>query len=338
MIRKLAYSAGGLAIALSSQAFSTYIIFFYVDGAKLPVYLAGMAMLIYSVWNAINDPIAGLISDSTHSRWGRRLPYLVASALPFGLVFFLLWVPPFSGLDQPFLLFLYFVVLVCLFDGLNAVIGVNWAALFPEMFHSLKERVEINSYRQAFGLTGILFGLALPPLFFGSVGWGWMGAIFGLAIFLILVVAIAGSRERKEFSREHSLSLIQELKATFKNRSFLTFVLANLFVQYAVTTSLAVMPFFAKYVLGANPQTVALILAAAFLPAIPMLFFWRIIAGRLGAKPVFLTAQILLALFLLPLFYIKSLGFILLDAALISAAMAGYLLTTDVLIADIIDE
>src|SRR3989338_3166826 len=162
MFKKLAYSFGAVATALSYQAFSTYIIFFYVDSMKLPPYLAGIGMLIYAVWNAVNDPIAGFISDHTRTRWGRRIPYIALGIIPFGLVYFLLWIPPFGAIDQVFWLFLYFTVFICLFDGFYTVTVLNWASLYPEMFSSLKERAEVNAFRQTFGMIGLLLGVALP--------------------------------------------------------------------------------------------------------------------------------------------------------------------------------
>ena len=137
---KFAYSFGAVATALSYQAFSTYIIFFYVDVVKLPPYLAAIAMMIYAVWNAINDPLAGYISDHTRSKWGRRIPYIAFGAIPFGLVYFLLWTPPFWDFTQVTLLFFYFLVFICLFDGFYTFTVLNWASLFPEMFSGLKER------------------------------------------------------------------------------------------------------------------------------------------------------------------------------------------------------
>lgn len=338
MINKLAYSFGAVATALSYQAFSTYIIFFYVDVMKLPVRLAGIGMLIYAAWNAVNDPIAGFISDNTRTRRGRRIPYLAFGAIPFGIVYFLLWIPPFSGLYQSFSLFLYFTFFICLFDGFYTLTVLNWAALYPEMFPSLRERAEVNSYRQSFGMFGLLIGIALPPLIYGSLGWGIMGAAFGALITLSLLIAIRGSSEKKEFIPDRPLGLLPALKATLNNRSFLSFAFANLFVQYTFTLLLATVPFFAKYILKANPQEITSILAAAFLTAIPMLFVWRFLTVKFGAKKCFMASMLVLALFLIPLFFIKSFGLVLLTSALIGIGLAGFILISDVIISDVIDE
>lgn len=335
---KLAYSFGAVATALSYQAFSTYIIFFYVDVVKLPAHLAAIAMVIYGIWNAINDPLAGFISDHTRSRWGRRIPYIAAGAIPFGLIYYLLWVPPFTGVDQTMSLFFYFVIFICLFDGLYTVTILNWAALFPEMFSSLKERSQVNAFRQTFGMLGLMLGIAAPPLIYGSIGWGWMGLIFGAVISGALLVTLWGSREHMRYSHEKQLSAWKSFKATFKNRSFMTFVFSNLFVQYTFTIILATLPFFTKYVLDVGTQQTAAILAVAFLSAIPALYVWGALTVRFGAKRCFMAAMAVLALFISPLLFVNSFWGTLVTSALAGIGLAGFILIVDVLISDVIDE
>ncbi|MGB9613428.1 MAG: MFS transporter, partial [Candidatus Margulisiibacteriota bacterium] len=269
---------------------------------------------------------------------GRRIPYLAFGAIPFGIVYFLLWTPPFGGIEQVRLLFLYFVVFICLFDGLYTLTILNWASLYPEMYPSLEERAQVNAYRQSFGMLGLLLGVALPPLIYSTWGWKTMGAIFGAIITLALLIALWGSHERKEFSLDQPLSLGQALKATFKNRSFLIFVFANLLVQYTFTMILATVPFFAKYVLNADPVATTMILAAAFLTAIPALFVWRWLTLKFGAKVCFMLSMVSLALFLFPLLYLQTYATALLVSSMIGFGLAGFILVSDVIISDVIDE
>lgn len=340
MIRKLAYSLGGLAVTLPATVFTTYLIYFYVDIIKLPVYLAGIAMLVYAAWSLVNDPLAGFISDRTRTPYGRRLPYLAFGLVPFGLFFFLLWLPPFRGLDQYQLLFIYFLFIVCLYEGLSAVIGINWSSLFPEMFSGLSERLEVNSYRQFFGLLGIVFGIGLPPFLYGRWGWGGMGALISVGMVLVLFLSLLASREHYEWVRKPRLPFWPALQASLLNRSFLTFVTANLLIQYALIMVLAATPFYAKYILKAQPEAITAILLIGFLAALPMLIMWRRLARMVGAKRVLIAILALFALALVPFFYINGLddGRIAWVAVLIGAAVAGYLLVADVMLADIIDE
>ena len=77
----IAYSVGSLGAALAMQCFNTFAPIFYIDTLKLPPALFGIAMAVYAIWNAINDPLAGQISDRTRTRWGRLIPYIMFLAV-----------------------------------------------------------------------------------------------------------------------------------------------------------------------------------------------------------------------------------------------------------------
>jgi GPH family glycoside/pentoside/hexuronide:cation symporter len=98
--QKLLYSLGSLGVALSYQAFGTYIQFLYIDILGVKASLIGLGWSVYGIWNAVNDPLAGYWSDNTKTRWGRRIPWIVSAFVPVGLLFYLLWAAPLHG-DAP---------------------------------------------------------------------------------------------------------------------------------------------------------------------------------------------------------------------------------------------
>jgi GPH family glycoside/pentoside/hexuronide:cation symporter len=325
-----------VATALSYQAFSTYIIFFYVDVLRLEARLAAIAMLIYGVWNAVNDPIAGFISDSTKTRWGRRLPYILFGSIPFGFAYFLLWAPPFTSADMT-ALFLYFLLFICLFDTMYTIVVINWASLYPEMYPTLRERAQVNSYRQTFGMVGLIIGIALPPLIFSAIGWAKMGAVFGAIIAVAYLVALAGSRENMKYSSKKPLPLMKAISATFRNMPFMIFVSSNLLIQYAFTMVLAMIPFYAKYVLNAGATETSLILLSAFVIAMPMMFVWRALVVRFGAKSCYMAAILIFIIMLIPFLLIDNIGAAIISSGILGAGLSGIILLSDVLISDVID-
>jgi GPH family glycoside/pentoside/hexuronide:cation symporter len=335
-LKKICYSFGAVATALSYQAFSTYIIFFYVDVLRLEARLAAAAMLIYGIWNAINDPIAGFISDSTRTKWGRRIPYILFGAIPFGAAYFLLWTPPFSS-SSMMSLFFYFLFIICLFDGLYTVVVLNWASLYPEMYPTLKERAQVNSYRQTLGMIGLVIGVALPPLIYSTIGWAKMGAIFGAIIAIAYLVTLAGSREDPKYSSDKPLPFSAAVSATFRNLPFIAFVTSNLLIQYAFTMVLAIIPFYAKYVLSASALETSLILASALVIAIPLMFVWRALSVKYGAKSAYLSAIIIFLIGLVPFLFISGIGSAVVSSGFLGIGLAGIILLSDILISDVID-
>lgn len=335
--RKLAYSLSAFAAALAYQSFAIYLIFFYVDVMKLPPSLAAIGMMIFGVWNAINDPLFGFISDHTRTRWGRRIPYIAFGLLPFGLCYFLLWIPGFRELNQSFQLFLYFLAVICLFDGFYSMIAINLSALYPEMFNNLKERAEVNSMRQAFWMVGIGVGMIFPPLIYSRWGWWWLGVIFAPIITLCFLVALWGCRENLVYSQEPQPGFVDSIRATFKNYPFWLFATADLLTQYALTMVLASFPFYSKYVLQLKTEQTVSFMALAFLAAILSLQIWRRLLLRYGTRRCWWVALLLLMVALFPCLFAQDLNPILISVFLIGIGLGGVLLLEDILLSDIID-
>jgi GPH family glycoside/pentoside/hexuronide:cation symporter len=348
---KIAYGVGNLGQALFFNSVQTFLIFFYTDTVRLDPKLVGLAFAIsYGVWNAINDPLIGVLSDRTRTRWGRRIPYIALGTPLTFLLFVLVWSPPLGGhpLTNPSHtgIFIYFAVIIALFDLANTAVSVTYTALFPEAFEDLKERTEVSIYRQVAAMVGTALGLAIMPVIvgvlserFGDLG-GWTGAgvILGLIGGGAFGVSLLGSRERKEVSEQEALPLITAFKETFTNRSFLAFVGANLMICYIWSWLSAMVPFFTKYVLGVAEEQMSLIFLGMFVAAILFYPLWRWVALRLGSKRTLALALTLFVTFMLLVLVVGNLGQAFVMMLLVGAANSGITLVRDIVLSDVIDE
>ena len=106
---KVLYGFGSMAFGIKDNAFAYFLLFVYVQVFGLSPDLAGLAILLMLVFDAISDPLVGYFSDNTRTKWGRRHPYIYLSALPVCVSFFVLWIPPLDLSQSELFMYLLFV-------------------------------------------------------------------------------------------------------------------------------------------------------------------------------------------------------------------------------------
>ena len=342
--RKLLYAFGMFGVTLSYQAFTGWIQFYYLDILRLAPAAMSVAWVIFTLWNMINDPVAGQLSDNTRTRWGRRIPWIAGLSIPLGISFYLLWaVPPgligenaalFSGL------WWYFLAVLLIFDTLWSAITINYVALFPEMFPKQSERASVSGWRQAFTIMALILAIVLTKDIAERIGWAKMGMLFGSITTLAFLISLLGSKERPEnHTDEPSVPFIDALRYTFRNRSFLWFVFMNLMVEFTLLVLPAVVPLYAKYVLGVTDGLLqGLLSGAAFLTAIPAFVLWTWAAKRWETRTVLMASMLAFGLLLLPLLVVQNYTQAILTTATLGVGLAGLLMLRDIMLADIVDE
>lgn len=336
--KKTAYAIGNLGASVSYQAVSTYIQFFYLDVMRLAPGLMALAMTIFAIWNSINDPLAGALSDRTRTRWGRRIPYILFGTLPMAIFFVMLWRVPDFFAGDPFALFLYLVTMLFLFDTTHTVVTLNYAALFPEMYTTLSDRAQMSSWRQIFAVIGTALGIALPPVLYATFGWGAFALFIGVITAVTLYISLLGSHERALQAGQDSLPLRAALKATFRNRSFAAYMGMQVMLQFAFLLIMAAIPFYAKYVLNASESITSLLLGATLVVAGVLLLVWGRIAARFGARTTMLAALGVFGVALIPFLFVDSVGGTLLTTAAAGIGLSGVMIIPDIMLSDVIDE
>lgn len=346
------YASGSLATAVSYQAFSTYIQFLYIDVYGLRAAWVGLTWSIYGLWNAVNDPLAGYLSDRTQTRWGRRIPWIAGSFIPLSITFYLLFVPP-DGLtaSADVSLLLYFLFFVLAFDLLWTIAVMNWTALFPEMVPDARQRANVSAWRQIFSVIGLLVGVALPPILAGE-DWSGVSVVAGLVAVVTAVffaLSLLGSRERPEFTADEPLPLREALRATMANRDFLIFLGANLTVQFVFLALASTTPFYTKYALRVQSDVSlggltldvglqnSLFLGTAFIVALLAMPLWNKFTQRRGAWQMLRLCCLTAAASLLAFFLANDFYSGLLVVTIFGFNLAGLLMLTDLLIADLVD-
>lgn len=301
-LKYISYSMGNFANTIAYQVFGNRIQFYYVDILGLNAATAGVLWTIYGLWNAINDPLMGQVSDRTRSRFGRRVPYVAFGAIPLGLSFFFLWTPP--G-HSPWMLAAYFLMILFIFDTLYSLTIIAYNALFPEVAPTVHDRVDLSATREILATVALLLSYILAPIIAEEVGYVIMGAIMGGLIGLGYLIAMIGVKENPiDESKEENLGLLHSLKIVLSSIPFRWFLGANIAKEYIWLVLGAMLPFWRKYALGIqSPVDVfgaelgpgdaeAVLLGLAIVLAIPCLLIWRPIVLKLGYRRTWILAAL----------------------------------------------
>jgi GPH family glycoside/pentoside/hexuronide:cation symporter len=251
---KLFYGLASLGTATISSIFAALLPIFYQDYLGLTARWIGIASVIYAVWNAINDPLFGFITDSTHSKLGRRIPYMRFTAPFLGLTFILVWFAP-QGAGEP-ALFWWMLVTMLLYDTCYTIIGLVHGALMPELSESDVERNQLSISSALFGLLGYVFGFLLPDLFRPQAGMEntllslqlSMVAVGIIGAFLIILTTLK-VKERREFALvDKPLKFWESLRYTLTNKPFWIFVTMNFLLTLMNSMATGSIFYLADYV------------------------------------------------------------------------------------------
>lgn len=192
------FALGMFAMMVPSQAFSSFYSFFYVEKLGLGIGLATLARTIFLVWDAVNNPLFGHWSDRTHTRLGRRRPWVFGAMPLFMLTFIMVFSPP-GGLSQNGL-FAWFLTALVLFEAVSTVLWVNYGALFPELYHGDRLRAKASAIQQSYQVVALLIGSALTPIVFNALNFTSMSIIYAFVFGIAMLVCMLGVREREEYS------------------------------------------------------------------------------------------------------------------------------------------
>ncbi|MBI5958935.1 MAG: MFS transporter [Chloroflexi bacterium] len=336
--RTVLYGFGNAAGQLTYSTFNTFIQYFYTDVQGLPPQWVGRGWFAFGFWNAINDPIAGSISDRTHTRWGRRKFYIGLLAIPVAIAFALIWLPPFDK-SNPTALMVYFLAIISLYDLLQSIVTLNQDALFPEMYQGTAERATGASTRQLIGFVlGNGVAVSLTPTIYGHFGWTALALLWGSLTAIMYLVSLIGIQENPAFSDQPSPSWREQMQVVFTNRTFMIVLGINFIVRFILAVITAALPFYAETVLRAKEAQLSTLLAAMFATSGLSVILWQFIIRQRGTRLSMLASMLIAALFTVPLLITHSLIATGVVLTMIGFAIGGSILGPDLLFAEVVDE
>ncbi len=303
---KMAYGAGDLGPAITANILAFFLLYFFTSVAGMNAALAGSLLLISKIWDAINDPIVGMWSDRTRSgKWGRRYPWMLWGAIPFGITFFLQWIVPKFSSDPATNqtgLFWYYIVVAVVFNTFYTMVNLPYTALTPELTQDYNERTSLNSFRFTFSIGGSILSLILAQVIFANVAdaaqrYLILGGICAVLSTIPLYWCVFGTRARSVEVAQHNLTssveepaplpYLQQMRIVFSNRPFLFVIGIYLCSWLGVQITAAILPYFVVNWLGQPSSIFTAVALAVQGTALVMLFVWSAVSARVGKKAVY---------------------------------------------------
>jgi GPH family glycoside/pentoside/hexuronide:cation symporter len=287
---KIFYGIGDLGNAIINSAIQFFLMIFYTDGALIPPALAGNALLIGKIWDAINDPLFGWVADHTNSRLGRRRVFMIFGAIPLGISIALLWFVP-QGMSRT-LTFLWIALTFIFFDSMWTLTNVPYYALTSELTDDYDERSGLTTYRMVMAVPAYLVGVALTPVIVGffaleRTGWGFIGILYGVICTAVLLISAAGIRERQKVSDvEAKAAALKSFTATFRNRPFLRLIIAYLIVNLSFALIKTLMAYYLQYQLKMEAE-IPLVMGLMLICVTISLPGWRKLGEKLDKGPTY---------------------------------------------------
>jgi GPH family glycoside/pentoside/hexuronide:cation symporter len=313
--KKIAYGVGDSGFSLTTTALALLYLDFLINVVGLDPGLAGVSLGIGRIWDALNDLFVGTLSDRTRSRWGRRRPYLLFGALPFGLAFVLMWLVPATH-DQILLVF-YYTAMYIVFDTVFTFVNVPYIALTPELAPTYDERTSLHSYRMAFsigfGLIGAIAPLAIVDALSGAqaspevrrAAYASMAAMLGLLSVIPIYVTFVSTRERPEYQDLPTPSLRESFHIATSNKAFLIAAGIYLLTWIPIDLIQFVLVFLIRDYFGLGGGERDTIFALIFGVAVLALPLWVWTAERWNKKAAYQAGMVFLACVLIALSFIS---------------------------------
>jgi GPH family glycoside/pentoside/hexuronide:cation symporter len=324
---KLAYGSGDLGAAITTAINGFFLLNFLLNVAGLRPLLVGVVYLVAKVVDAVADPIVGYLTDHTISRFGRRRPWLLFGAVPFGLAFLLQWVvPPLSEWGK----FGYYLVVALLLDAAFNSINMPYAAMTAELTPDYDERTSLSSIRMSFSIIGGVLAAFLNNQIINLYPQGdSRGYTLGAAIWALFIIApcfivffgtagvapVAGAKPASE-----GPSFFQGMGIAFRNRAFVYVTLIYLFSWLAIQFAQNTLQLYAKDWIRLDMGLFGFLLLAIQTSSFIWVLIWAKVSERIGKKNIYYLGAGFFVLALLGLFFLQP-GQI--GATFALAAMAG---------------
>ncbi len=295
------YGVGSVAFGVHQATLTSALLLFFNQVVGLPAAWVGAVMMVTLIFDAICDPLIGAWSDHTRSRWGRRHPFMYASALPAAIAFYFLFAPPLGWSNEHLLI--YMAVMLVTVRVLLSLYEIPSSALGPELTYEYDERTSLMSSRFFFGTLGgaAISFLALqvflrkdathPLGLLNPAGYRATAITAGIAIFFSIIISCIGTHRfiatvvHEPRVRTTWHDKLRELSVTLMNRSFLALTIAGIVGAISAGLRQSLDFYISAYFFELSPAQMSYLAVATLFAAFAGVGLAPAISKRFGKKP-----------------------------------------------------
>jgi GPH family glycoside/pentoside/hexuronide:cation symporter len=355
---KFVYGTGDWGLSSIGMLRSIFYAIYLTDVVGIEPRLASFGALAGIVWDAINDPLIGVLSDRMKSRLGRRRPFLLWFAIPFGLSFVILWSAP--NWDSQLALLVYITVSFMISDTLTTLVGVPYLSLTPELTQDYDERTSLSSFRSVFQLLAAMAVVIAAPMIVdkvieggGSQQQGFMlaGAVFGVLGALPFLLIGWLVKERYASEQQEQLPFRQSFKVAWENIPFRYAAGIYMFNWSAVDMIAITFPFFLLYwvaqgdllakinILGIDLALESAFFGIMLLVCILFVPFWLWLAKKRNKIQAYIIGMVIWVFIEFMIYTIQpgEINYLLVIAALAGIGVSAAYILPDSILPDVIE-
>ncbi len=326
--RKIGYGFGDMASSMFWKIFSYYLPFFYSNIFGLSLLDAGVLVMVTRIWDAVSDPMMGILADRTNASKGKYRPYLLWFAVPFAVCGILLFTTPdFAYAGKLLWAYVTYILMMTVYTGIN----VPYGAMLGVITDKSEEKTVFSSYRMFFAYGGSFIALAawepLCSLFEKTMGaspaTSWQLAMVVIAVACLVLFLLCFAMTREVVRTTSVVSIGKDFKALLHNRPWWLLIGAALSFNLFNTVRGATVAYFFADVIGADAHMWLFGLSVLFYSGL-FLSIGEVanmvgvaltvpIAGRIGKKSTFILVNALLIVLSIGFFFlpVSSVGFLL---------------------------
>ncbi|RKY62075.1 MAG: MFS transporter [Candidatus Neomarinimicrobiota bacterium] len=306
---KVGYGLGDTASNLYFQMYINFLLFFYTDVFGIPAAVAGTMFMITRFWDAVNDPIMGIIADRTKSRHGKFRPYLLWVMFPMAVIGVLMFTTPkFSVTGKIIYAYITYIAMMMAYTAIN----IPYSALLGVISPSSSERTSASTYRFVLAFAGafIIQGATLPLVnFFGkgnqAVGFPFTMGVYGILAMAMFYITFKTTKERVQPPKKQKTSLKNDLKDLIGNKPWMILLVMSIFTLGYVIIRMGTIMYYFKYYIG-NELLAGAFMMAGTVAVIVGTASTQYLSKLLGKKRLYLTVMGLSSLLTMVFYYVPK--------------------------------